>query len=168
MIRRPCRIVLTDHEVCRVDVLHALPRQVEERVAAAPAAPFGVVDWAAVEPVLHDVQEAGRVSFHYEGYVWVEGTERADLEVCADVGVVYEGGVCATDVLGWVLIYAVGWLLEVCELGLIEEGLLTLLPLIPFQVARWYCSQPWMEAMYGICGKLRRIHTPELSWSEMA
>lgn len=104
MIRRPRLVVHPDHEVCGIDVLHALPGQVQQRVAAAPAAPFGVVEGSAVEPVLHDVQEAGTVAFHYERDVRVEGAEGAELEVAGDVGVGDEGGVCAADVLGMMLV----------------------------------------------------------------
>jgi hypothetical protein len=103
VIRRPSRIILTDYEVCRVSVEHALSRQVEQSVTPTPAAPFRMVYRPAVQTILHGVQEARRVAFHDERDVWVERAERADLKIALDVSVVYERRVCAADVLGCVV-----------------------------------------------------------------
>ena len=101
-----------------------------------------MVEWAAVEAVLHRVQNAGRVAFHDEGYVGVQRAEGADLEVGGYVGVVDEGGVCAADVLGGVLL--VHW--TVMSECLLRQKL-TLFPLMPFQVALEYCNQECTDAI---------------------
>jgi hypothetical protein len=83
-----------------------------------------VVEWTAVEPVLHRVQDARGVAFHDEGYVGVQRAERTDLEVGGYVGVVDEGGVCSADVLDGVLLECVQLDWIVLKLFLFGKNLL--------------------------------------------
>lgn len=99
MVRGPGCVVLTNDEISRVGVEHALPCQVEQSVATTPAAPLRVVYWTSIESVLHSVQKTGRVAFHDELDVRVQRAERADLKVSRDVIVVDQAGICTSDVL---------------------------------------------------------------------